>query len=255
MSSRQADSLAVLEEVLATRGSATPREAARLTGLDRRYVARLLSQLADRNAFVHRDQGGRYSSDQAWPLSGTAQKLHALLRQFGLPAHLTGPDLLRGLEHQISLRSVPHLVYADKQVLQEVAHQLSRAGFIVVTPEVLRDVTTQDFDRVVVLRAQAAGLQQRLRVTNFLASPEKAWLDLLREARRRVLPVSPYDTGRMLAAGLLLSNLDAVALEKVAKQSGWWKQVAPVLRRAPVPTNDSFLCSVAAGFAAEAGVP
>jgi hypothetical protein len=244
----------ILAEVLATRGSVTPQEAARLTGVDRRYAARLLRELVAAHSSVQRDAIGRYSSDQAWTLSKTAQDLHATLRELHLPAHLTGPDLLRGLEHQVSLRGAPHLVYADKKVLSELAHQLGRRGWIAVSPNGARDLAVQDPDRVVVLRGQAAGLQKRLRVTNFLASPEKAWLDLLRESERHVLPVSPYDAGRMLAAGLFLSTCDGVALEKLAKQSNWWKRVAPVVGKAPLPAEDDFTRSVAAGFIAEAGV-
>lgn len=253
MSPSQATAAEILAEVLATRASVTPREAARLTGMDRSYVSHVLGQLAT-NSSIRRDSSGRYSSDEAWTLSETARELHATLRELDLPAHLTGPDLLRGLEHQMSLRGSPHLVYADKQVLSELAHQLGRRAWIAVSPEGVRDLAVQDPDRIVVIRGQAAGLQKRLRVTNFLASPEKAWLDLLRESERRVLPVSPYDAGRMLASGLLLAACDDVALERLAKQSNWWKRVAPVVGRAPLPSDDNFTRSVAAGFAAEAGV-
>jgi hypothetical protein len=85
-----------------------------------------------------------------------------------------------------------------------------------------------DPDRIVALRGQPIARMDRLGVRSEIAPVEKAWLDLLREARAGSLPISLADAGAILAS-LLRSGADETQLLNWAREMGYEHHVQAVL--------------------------
>lgn len=241
-----------LTQLVDARGTVAPREAARLLNVDRQRASRALRRLSKDGEVRAIGQGRFASAEPPRLLSDSGRQIHDTLGELGRPAHLTGYDLLRGLEHQVTLGAVPHLVYADGAALEEVGQTLALRGFTVAPAQVGAELAAADLDRVVLMRKQAAGLQRRLAVADYLASPEKAWLDLVREVERRSLPLAPYDIGRILGTALFLDIIDLVRLERVANQAGWWARIEPIVAKRSTGPEEAILRQIYAGYQAEA---
>lgn len=195
-------------------------------------VARRLDQLIKQGR-VQRAEYGVYRLANVDPdqlLAPSAAAIVRAISESGAEAHLTGLDPLAAHSHQF-LRSFPHVVYADPDALEQVAFTLSRAGFQPVPAgRAARNliVHAPDPDRTVVLRGQPVSRMDRLGVRSAVAPPEKAWLDLLREARNGSLPISLGEVGAILAS-MLESGADRDQLLRWAREMGYERQVRAVV--------------------------
>ena len=195
-------------------------------------VARRLDDLIKAGR-VERFERGLYrlvGEDPADALSGSAAEIVHALRRSGSDAHLTGFDPVAANSHQF-VRSFPHLVYADPEALEQVSSALAQAGFQPVRAgRAARDMLMHapDPDRIVVMRGQPIARMDRLGVRSEIAPVEKAWLDLLREARGGSLPISLNDAGAILAS-LLRSSADETQLTNWAREMGYEHHVQAVL--------------------------
>lgn len=191
----------------------SPATAAEQTGLSQRTTYRALRELvaADRAIRVAR---GRYATSAVAleSLSPSARSIHDILRRQAVDAHLTAWDVVAAHTHQFTF-AAPHVVYAEPAVVSSLEWLLAQEGFTVVPAgRVGARVTVGDPNLKVIVRAQADA-PRRFGVFGWLAPPEKAWVDLLREARRSEYPISPEELGQMLR-----SLLDAgAAADKVRR--------------------------------------
>ncbi len=159
----------------------------------RRHLQRLVAAGA-----LHRIGHGVYDRKLYEPtLNPEAQELWAQLQASDADAHITGFDLLAGFAHQF-VYDYLHLVYCHPPHLSGLASELSGSGWSVLPAGPMRRFATES-ERSVVLRGQTHE-EGRYPVENHLARPEKAWVDLLREARRSKLAFDFGELGRILAA-------------------------------------------------------
>lgn len=166
-------------------------------GVTPRTVQRHLNTLLESGELVRRGRG-LYSRRTDEPsLNVDAQALLGLLRESDADAHLTGFDILAPYAHQFVF-DYEHLVYCHPPHLSALAAELASTGWRVV-PAGRRRLLAQGDARVVVVRGQTHD-ERRFPVRNHRASPEKAWIDLLREVRRSELSLDFVELGRILRA-------------------------------------------------------
>ncbi len=232
-------------------GTASRATLARALDVPVGTVARRLASLIDVGG-IERVARGAYRLPREAMLASlppTAVELVRALVASGAEAHLTGYDLLASHSHQF-VRSFPHLVYADSAALEQVAFALSQAGFQPV-PAGRRSrflvLHAPDPDRVVVLRGQPVSRMERLGVRSEVGPPEKAWLDLLRETRTGIFPISLADVGAILSS-LLRSGADEALLKRWAREMGYDRHLSAVIQPLAV-FHESELRELAAGAA------
>lgn len=155
-------------------------------GLSERTLHRGLSRLVAAGTLfrVSRD---RYSdSPCADAPTGEAKKIVRAIERLDADAHLSGYDVLAGFAHQF-VYEYPHLVYCHPPHADGVAGALASSGFVVLAagPGALRGPA---MPRTVLLRRQPL-IASRTLVHGAVATPEKAWVDLLRETppKRRAI--------------------------------------------------------------------
>lgn len=232
-------------------GIATRRQLAERLETPAWNLARRLQDLVAQGRVERSGQGVYRLLDQEPSLlDGSAAEIVRAIAASGAEAHLTGLDPVAAHSHQF-LRSFPHLVYADPNALEQVAFALSQAGFQPVKAgRAARNtvVHAPDPDRVVILRGQPTSRMDRLGVRSEVAPPEKAWLDLLRETRTGVLPLSLAETGAILASMLHSGGGEARQLMRWAKEMGYDRQALAVLDPSTAEqSDDDELRQLAAG--------
>lgn len=198
-------------------------------------LARRLAALVDDGLVIRTSPGSYQLADETQVFSGTAAEIVDALKVSGAEGHLTGYDLLAVHGHQF-VRAFPHLVYADPHGLEQVAFALSQAGFQPVPAgRSARNLVVHapDVDRVVVLRGQPVTRMDRLGVRSTVGPPEKAWLDLLREARSGSMPISMNELGAMLAS-MLRAGIDTRLLGRLAREMGFADHVEAVVHPSSV---------------------
>lgn len=206
----------------------------------RRHLQRLVAAGA-----LHRIGHGVYDRKPYEPtLNPEAQELWAQLQASDADAHITGFDLLAGFAHQF-VYDYPHLVYCHPPHLSGLASELSGSGWSVLPAGPMRRFATES-ERSVVLRGQTHE-EGRYPVENHLARPEKAWVDLLREARRSKLAFDFGELGRILAA-MERAEARQGTLAAYARRAGYleWLRAA----RGERPPEGDEQRQLAAGYAA-----
>jgi hypothetical protein len=185
------------------------RELPALLRLSQRTIWRLIAQL-ETEGRIDRFAPGyarvrREDADQKLHRlpSGEADELLRLIRTNGLPAYLSGLDVLAPYAHHF-LFEFPHLVVALKGTGRDVAHTFAAVGFIVLQDQ--QQPAAAPLSQVVVLRELSRWTRYPTR--NHLATPELAWLDLYREVRRRTLELPPRELGRILEQLLRRAGTD-----------------------------------------------
>ena len=159
-------------------------------------------------------------------------------------AHLSGYDVLAGFAHQFAF-DYPHLVCCHPPHIDGLAAALASRRFVVLAAGggALRGPLAP---RTVLLRGQPP-IRWRTLVQGSLATPEKAWVDLLRETRRSQLPIDYGELGRLLRA-MTDYGINRRALSSYARRVGYlqWLQAATGERQ-PAGAQQRQL---AAGYAA-----
>jgi DNA-binding HxlR family transcriptional regulator len=232
---------------IATRhgGAASVAELRSELGLSERTLHRRLSELvaAGKVSRVSRD---RYSSDRAstGALTGEAEEIVRVIEHLDADAHLSGYDVLAGFAHQFVFE-YPHLVCCPAPHAYGVAAALIERRFVVIAagPGALRGPS---IPRTVLIRPQPF-IARRTLIRGALATPEKAWLDLLRETRRSDAPFDYGELGRLLRA-MTDQGINQRALNSYAKRLGYTDWLAATTGQQP--PDGRAQVQLAAGYAA-----
>jgi DNA-binding MarR family transcriptional regulator len=228
---------AVLDDIGRAGGSATPRDLRRRLGWAERTLYRHLAGLVDSGQVV-RHGHGQYAlaAAESLPLPETGREIVGVLADAGVEAHITAFDVLARFAHQF-VYAYPHVVYAEPYAVSETARALADAGFVVVPAGRQAGVEVGDLSRVIVLRGQGEAAR-RYGVIGHVASPEKAWIDLLRETRRSDLPFDLGEVGRILGA-LKQSGCDESHLRRYAKRMRYDAWLDGIEQATPVPVPEN----------------
>ena len=225
-------------------GAASIAELRAELGLSERTLHRGLSRLVAAGTLfrVSRD---RYSDNPpAGAPTGEAKKIVRVIERLDADAHLSGYYVLAGFAHQF-VYEYPHLVCCHPPHASGVAGALASSGFLVLAagPGALRG---PDMPRTVLLRRQSL-IRSRTLVRGAVATPEKAWVDLLRETRRSEMPFDYGELGRMLRA-MSDQQINTRALRSYARRVGYadWLLAATGER----PPDGPAQIQLAAGYAA-----
>jgi hypothetical protein len=167
-----------------------------------------------------------------------------VIERLDADAHLSGYDLLAGFAHQFVFE-YPHLVCCHPPHADGVAGALAERGFVVLAagPGALRGPA---MPRTVLLRRQPS-IARRTLVHGAVATPEKAWVDLLRETRRSDAPFDYGELGRLLRA-MTDEGINLRALSSYARRVGYVDWLAAAAGRQP--PDGAAQIQLAAGYAA-----
>lgn len=187
-------------------------------GISERTLQRRLHSLVEDGALEVLGRGRYGPKGLLQPaLSEEARELVLSIEASDADAHLTGYDILANLSHQF-VYGYPHLVYCHPPHLDGLRSALTKGGWRVLPAgRLARELW--DLERAVVLRGQTHA-PGRYPVRGVLATPEKAWVDLLREVRRSGLPFDYGELGRLLRA-LERSGGRVETLNAYARRSGY----------------------------------
>jgi hypothetical protein len=193
-------------------------------GLSERTLYRLLGELVAAGS-LFREGKSRYTTRlPAASISGEALQIVRVIERVDAEAHLSGYDVLAGFAHQFAF-DYPHLVCCHPPHLDGLAAALASKRFVVLAAGggTLRGPLAP---RTVLLRSQPP-IRRRTLVRGSLATPEKAWVDLLRETRRSQLPIDYGELGRLLRA-MADHGINRRALSSYARRIGYlpWLQAA-----------------------------
>lgn len=225
-------------------GAASIAELRAELGLSERTLHRRLSRLVAEST-VFRVSRDRYSDP---PIAdapiGEAKKIVRIIERLDADAHLSGYDVLAGFAHQFVFE-YPHLVCCHPPHWDGVAAVLAEQGFVVLVagPGALRGPA---MPRTVLLRRQPL-IARRTLVHGAVATPEKAWVDLLREMRRSDVPFDYGELGRLLRA-MADQRINIRALRAYARRLGYagWLLAAT----GEHPPDGAVQTQLAAGYAA-----
>jgi hypothetical protein len=238
---------AVLEGIRRSGGASTPRQLGKVLGWTERTLQRRLAELVDSGQVVRHGRGQyALASAESLPLPDTAREIVGVLANAGVEAHVTAFDVLARFAHQF-IYAFPHVVYAEPYAISEVTRVLADAGFVVVPAGRGPGVEVGDLSRVVLLRGQGEAAR-RYGVIGHVASHEKAWIDLLREARRSALPLDLGEVGRILRA-LRQSGCDEDRLRRYAhrmRYGAWLEGIEGVT----VASENPEIAAVRSGYRA-----
>ncbi len=227
---------AVLDDIRRIGGAATPRDLRQRSGWTERTLYRRLAELVDSGQIV-RHGHGQYAlaATESLPLPDTGREIVGVLAEAGVEAHITAFDVLARFAHQF-VYAFPHVAYAEPYAVSDTARALADAGFVVVPAGRQQPgVEVGDLSRVVLLRGQSDAAR-RYGVIGHVASPEKAWVNLLRETRRSGLPLDLGEVGRILHA-LRQSGCDESRLGRYAKRMRYDAWLEGIEQATPVPEN------------------
>ena len=225
-------------------GAASVAELRTELGLSERTLHRRLSQLvAEGTVFrVSRDRYSDHASVDA--LTGEAEEIVRVIERLDADAHLSGYDVLAGFAHQFVFE-YPHLVCCHPSHADGVAGALAEQGFVVLAagPGALSGPA---MPRTVLLRRQPVIARCTL-VHGAVATPEKAWVDLLRETRRSGAPFDYGELGRLLRA-MSDQGINQRALSSYARRLGYGDWLRAAIGQ--LPPEGAAQVRLAAGYAA-----
>ncbi len=211
----------------------------------RNTVRRRLQRLADDDIVVERARGKYQLARRHLGLSRSALQLVEILETAHLAAHLTGFDLLAPDAHQ-HMRRLPHLVYAEPLALETTEFEFEANDLVVLRADAAGNVRVPESVETVVLRGQPD--PERYSVYGHVASREKAWVDTLREASKRVIPIEPFELGRLLRI-LVDRDADKRFLKRYATQLGYADRVRAATE-GTAPGDSRELHALRAGYIA-----
>ncbi len=214
-------------------------------GLSERTLQRALSRLVATGE-ISRLSRDRYSdrAPGASPSSTPAREIVRVIKHLEADAHLSGYDVLAGFTHQFVF-AYPHLVCCHPSHADGLGAALAKKRFVVLPagPGAPIDAAVQ---KTVLLRRQPV-IHSRALVLGAIATPEKAWVDLLRETRRSAAPFDYGELGRLLRA-MSEQTLNFRALRSYAARLGYQDWLAATIGQRP--PNGAAQRRLAAGYAA-----
>ena len=213
-------------------------------GLSERTLHRRLSDLVAAGT-ISRVSRDRYSDRASIDApTGEAREIVRVIKLLDADAHLSGYDMLVGFAHQFVFE-YPHLVCCPAPHAEGVTAALIERRFVVIAagPGALRGPS---IPRTVLLRRQPL-IGSRSLVRGALATPEKAWVDLLRETRRSDAPFDYGELGRLLRA-MTDHGINQRAVSSYARRVGYadWLAATTGTR----PPDGGAQVQLAAGYAA-----
>lgn len=187
---------------------------------------------------ARRPSRGRFAQQR------TAREIVRVIKHLEADAHLSGYDVLAGFTHQFVF-DYPHLICCHPSHADGLGAALAKKKFVVLPagPGAAIDAPLQ---KTVLLRRQPA-IHSRTLVKGVIATPEKAWVDLLRETRRSAAPFDYGELGRLLRA-MSEQMLDFRALRSYAARLGYQDWLAATTGQRP--PNGPEQRRLAAGYAA-----
>ena len=216
----------------------------RRLGVSERTIQRRLRTLRDDGSLTAAGRGIYRRAAPRSTLNEEAEQILRVIHDSEADAHLTGYDVLAGLAHQF-VYHYPHLVYCHPPHLSGLAAALSENEWRVLPAGPVARVTS-DGERVVLLRGQTHA-PGRYPVHDHIASPEKAWVDLLREVRRSGLPFDYGELGRLLGT-LERSGGRPGTLRAYARRTGYRNWLAST--KGELPALNTEQRELHAGYAA-----
>jgi hypothetical protein len=214
-------------------------------GLSERTLQRTLGRLVATGE-VFRLSRDRYAerASGASPSNAPAREIVRVIKHLEADAHLSGYDVLAGFTHQF-IFDYPHLVCCHPSHADSLAAALAKKKFVVLPagPGATIDAA---LPKTVLLRRQPA-IHSRALVRGVIATPEKAWVDLLRETRRSGAPFDYGELGRLLRA-MSEQTLNLRALRSYAARLGYQDWLAATIGQCP--PNGPAQLRLAAGYAA-----
>lgn len=236
----------IMDAVRQAGGAASPADIQRHFGISRSLLHRRLTALTEEGGLEH-VRRGLYRLPSLQPvLSKESQQIVEILDRAALDGHVTGLAVLLPYLHQF-VRQFSQIVYCEPIAQRAIAGELTSAGFIVIrlgrkANPAQADV--EDRSRLVLLRTQPNAEQYG--VHDYVAPAEKAWVDLLREAHRRTMPMQFLELGRILH-NMLESDGRVKRLKRYARKQGYIAWVERALGEVP-PTSDKRMEAVRNGF-------
>lgn len=199
-------------------------------GLSERTLQRALSRLVA-SGEISRLSRDRYADHAPGtsPSSAPAREIVRVIKHLEADAHLSGYDVLAGFTHQFVF-DYPHLVCCHPSHADGLGAALAKKKFVVLPagPGAAIDAAVQ---KTVLLRRQPA-IHSRALVLGAIATPEKAWVDLLRETRRSAAPFDYGELGRLLRA-MSEQTLNLRALRSYAARLGYQDWLAATIGQRP----------------------
>jgi AraC-like DNA-binding protein len=230
LTTRSRDDARIVREVVKRHGGvASTADLRSELGLSERTLYRRLGELVGEGS-LFREGRSRYTTRRpAVAISGEALQIVRIIERLDAAAHLSGYDVLAGFAHQFTF-DYPHLVCCHLPHFDGLAAALVSKRFVVAAAGggALRGPLVP---RTVLLRRQPP-IEQDTLVRDSLATPEKAWVDLLRETRRSRLPIDYGELGRLLRA-MTDYGVNRRALFSYARRIGYlqWLLAATGQRR------------------------
>lgn len=222
----------VLGAVRRAGGTARPALLQAEFAVPRSLVHRRLDELMQ-SGKLERVRRGLYRLPSSRPeVAGRGQRIVDLLDRAALDAHVTGLGVLLPYVHQF-VRDFPQLVYAEPLALRAVEDELADEGFVVVLlggGARAGQTTVEDVSSLTLLRAQPNADQYG--VHDYIAPIEKAWVDLLREARRGTFPMQFAELGQILR-NMVEAGADLKRLKQYARRQGYLEWVRQALGEQP----------------------
>ncbi len=220
----RADARTVREVVARHGGVASTADLRSELGLSERTLYRRLGELVA-DGSLYREGRSRYTTRRPTvAVSGEALQIVRVIERLDAEAHLSGYDILAGFAHQFTF-DYPHLVCCHPPHFDGLVAALVSKRFVVLAagPGALRGPL---MSRTVLLRRQPL-IEQETLVRGSLATPEKAWVDLLRETRRSQLAIDYGELGRLLRA-MTEYGVNQRALASYARRIGYlqWLKAA-----------------------------
>jgi len=214
-------------------------------GLSERTLHRSLSRLVE-DGRIFRVSRDRYS-DRPWTgeaASAEGKTIVKVIERLEADAHLSGYDVLAGFAHQFVF-DYPHIVCTQPSHAEGLAAALAKKNLVVIAAGP-RALSGPAMARSVLLRRQPL-IASRTLVRGALATPEKAWVDLLREMRRSNFPFDYGELGRVLRA-MTDQQINQRALNSYARRTGYgdWLAAATGQR----PPDGAEQTQLAAGYGA-----
>lgn len=151
--------------------------------------------------------------------------------------HVSGLDALPLAPHQFVMQ-FPHLVVSSRAERPYVEAACLRAGYTIIAWADAAKVRAGRSADLVIIRSEGGKISERRGVTNGAAEPEKAWFDLARGSRDRVLPMAPFELGGYLSALLEHGVINERRLRRMIVDAHWWPTLGPAIDPLQAPDGD-----------------
>ncbi len=236
---------------VSARGTAHPRDIPPIEGLSASATRHRMLQLVDAGELMSLGRGAYRVPGPAF--DGTAQRVFQIISRAGANAHISGFHVLARFAPQVPISGLPILLLVDPADQDLVQLELARHALVSLPRAQAPAVRAPDRrSELVLIERQTAAVQARLGAISHIAPTEKAWVDLFRLIIDAEYPMSPFEAGRMLGAGIRAGVIDRRRIRRVARHyPGIFRLIAPTLDASTPPTTSPVTAALRAGLDAE----